>query len=189
MHGPHEVKGGFFTEKLDKRRDGHVRGAAGLGVGDLDLAAVGGQSQIFPALRGRQLFLLKDIGVVGDAQHFGVQADGAVARNLRGVLGPGVQLRQARRAVFLQQPRVGCLEVRVDRSTEPHVHLGAILLGHQLREGLAGRLVDDADLDVLRPFVNRCRVAAPLGVHAAQDVELLCAGDGREGKQQQSEGA
>ena len=51
------------------------------------------------------------------------------------------------------------------------------------------RSVDDADLDVLRPLVDCSRVAAPLGVHAAQDVELLRAGDGREGKQQWSEGA
>jgi hypothetical protein len=121
----------------------------------------------------RHLLLREELGVVAQAQRAEIDADGPEARLLGLLTRPRLQLIEQRRLVRLGEVLLGGLQVRVAGTAEPDVELRVRLLGGELRDRLARALQREADLDPgLLLELGRDRVA-PLGLHAADHVELL----------------
>jgi hypothetical protein len=170
------LEGLVLAHHLHQRGDHGVGGAAGRGVGHLDVALVLGLEQVGPGLGHGQLLLGQQLGVVAEAQRARVDADRLVARLPGLLLRPRMQLRQRGRLVFEREALLGRLQVRVAGAAEPDVGLGVVLLGDELGQRLARALERHVDLGARGARVHGGDHVAPLGLHRADDVDLALRG-------------
>jgi hypothetical protein len=166
-----------LPEHLDERREHQVRGARRVRIAEHHLTLVGGVYKVLPALGNRQFLLREELGVVAERDDAAVDTGHAPLRQLGDPLRPVVELRDVRRPVFVEQPFLGGLQVRIGRARPPDVALGVGGFGLHLREHLAGGLLHDGHARARRLFEAHRHALAPGGVgRAAIEVELALRG-------------
>src|SRR5207249_1960322 len=132
--------------------------------------------EVLPAGGGRELLLLKQLGVVAEPERAGVDAYGLEARLLGLSPRPVMELVEVGRFVGQGQVLLGGLEMRIARAAEPDIALGVGRFRGDLRERLTRALLCDGDLDAGLALKFGGDRLAPLGLDAAVDVEAALRG-------------
>ena len=96
-----------------------------------------------------------------------------MTRLLRLLLRPRMQLRQCRGFVLDGQTHLGRLQVRIAGAAKPDVGLGIFLFRDDLGQGFARAFRADIDLGAGRTRINGTNHVAPLGLHGADDIDLI----------------
>src|SRR5207244_4003745 len=112
------------------------------------------------------------LAVVAKAERAAINADRAILRLFRLADSPILQLGELGRFVLLRQALLGRLEMRVAGAAPPQIAFGIVLLGLELRIGLARALARHRHLDAALALEGRGHAAAPFFLDRAIDDEL-----------------
>ena len=136
-----------FTHQLNDRGEQVIGSARGIGIGDLDVVLELGVEQVRPAFRLRDALRLDLLGVEAEAERAGIDADRALLSGVPLAQRPVVQVLVGRRSVFLRQPFLGRLKMRVARAAPPDVAAWIGRFRLELGVDLACRFAGHSDLD------------------------------------------